>query len=40
MTRLLVDTSVLIKWFHAEGEAEVEPARAILAAHVRDAVAD
>lgn len=35
MTRLLIDTSVLIKWFHSEGEAEVEPARALLTAHVR-----
>lgn len=35
MTRLLVDTSVLIKWFHAEGETEVAPARAILSAHAR-----
>lgn len=35
MTRLLIDTSVLIKWFHAEGEAEVGPARAILSAHAR-----
>lgn len=35
MTRLLVDTSVLIKWFHAQGESEVAAARAILAAHAR-----
>lgn len=35
MTRLLVDTSVLIKWFHAEGESEVPAARAILLAHAR-----
>lgn len=35
MTRLLVDTSVLIKWFHAEGESEVTEARAIRDAHVR-----
>jgi predicted nucleic acid-binding protein len=27
------DASVALKWFHAEGEAEVEPARAILSAH-------
>lgn len=27
------DASIALKWFHAEGEAEVEPARAILAAH-------
>jgi predicted nucleic acid-binding protein len=35
VTHLLIDTSVLLKWFHAEGESEVEPARAILVAHMR-----
>lgn len=35
MTRLLVDTSVLIKWFHQAGESELAPARAIRDAHVR-----
>lgn len=35
MTSLLVDTSVLIKWFHSEGESELEAARAIRDAHVR-----
>lgn len=34
MTRLLVDTSVLIKWFHADGESEVAEARALRQAHV------
>ena len=34
MSRLLIDTSVLIKWFHSEGESEVGPARAIRFAHV------
>lgn len=34
MTRLLVDTSVLIKWFHEEGETELSQARAIRYAHV------
>lgn len=34
MTRLLVDTSVLIKWFHTEGESEVAESRAIRDAHV------
>lgn len=29
MTALLIDTSVLIKWFHSEGESEVVEARAI-----------
>ena len=33
MTRLLVDTSVLIKWFHSEGESEVPQARALRTAH-------
>lgn len=35
MTRLLIDTSVLIKWFHESGESEVGAARAIRDAHVR-----
>jgi predicted nucleic acid-binding protein len=35
MTRLLVDTSVLIKWFHDAGESELAGARAIRDAHVR-----
>lgn len=34
MTHLLVDTSVLITWFHSEGESEVPEARALLSAHV------
>jgi predicted nucleic acid-binding protein len=29
VTTLLVDTSVLIKWFHSEGEPELQEARAI-----------
>jgi len=29
LTTLLVDTSVLIKWFHSEGESELAEARAI-----------
>ena len=33
MTAVLIDTSVALKWFHEEGEAEVAPARAVLAAH-------
>lgn len=32
MTTLLVDTSVLLKWFHSEGESELAEARAIRAA--------
>lgn len=35
MTRLLIDTSVLIKWFHEAGESEVAEARALRDAHVR-----
>lgn len=35
MTTLLVDTSVVIKWFHASGEAELAEARAIRDAHQR-----
>ncbi|MGH3974033.1 MAG: type II toxin-antitoxin system VapC family toxin [Pseudonocardiaceae bacterium] len=30
---VVVDTSVIVKWFHAEDEAEVGESRAILAAH-------
>jgi predicted nucleic acid-binding protein len=29
-----VDTSVLIKWFHSDGEAELTQARTLLSAHV------
>jgi predicted nucleic acid-binding protein len=29
VTTLLVDTSVLVKWFHSEGESELAEARAI-----------
>jgi len=35
VTRLLIDRSVLIKWFHSAGESEVVEARAIRDAHVR-----
>ena len=35
MTHLLIDTTVLIKWFHDGGETEVDAARAIRDAHVR-----
>lgn len=34
MTHVLIDTSVLIKWFHADGEGELEQARALRSAHV------
>ncbi len=33
MTDVLCDTSVVVKWFHESGEAEVAQARAILDAH-------
>lgn len=33
MTRLLIDTSVLIKWFHSPGESELVEARALREAH-------
>jgi predicted nucleic acid-binding protein len=35
VTRLLIDTSVLIKWFHDAGESELVEARAIRDAHIR-----
>ena len=38
MTHLLIDTSVLIKWFHSDGEGEVGAARALQSAHVRGEV--
>lgn len=30
---IVVDTSVVLKWFHTENEAEVIESQAILAAH-------
>ncbi|MGH7758227.1 MAG: type II toxin-antitoxin system VapC family toxin [Candidatus Dormibacteria bacterium] len=38
MTTLLVDTSVLVKWFHSEGESELAEAQAIRDATRRDEV--
>ncbi|HEY5247731.1 MAG TPA: type II toxin-antitoxin system VapC family toxin, partial [Dermatophilaceae bacterium] len=35
---LLIDTSVLIKWFHSGGESELEEARALRSAHVTGGV--
>lgn len=32
------DASVALKWFHAEGEEEVEPARALLEHYARQAI--
>jgi len=34
LTHLLVDTSVLIKWLHTEGEADLAAARALRQEHV------
>lgn len=34
MTSLLIDTSILIKWFHAEGEGELSESRALRSAHI------
>jgi len=34
LSHLLIDTSVLIKWLHSDGESELEPARALRAAHI------
>ncbi len=33
MTHLLLDTSVLVKWFHTVGEGDILEARALRAAH-------
>ncbi len=33
MTDVLCDTSVVVKWFHEPGEAELAPSRAILESH-------
>ena len=33
MTQVLVDTSVIVKWFHHEGEGELAESRAIRDAH-------
>jgi predicted nucleic acid-binding protein len=38
VTVLLLDTSVLIKWFHSEGESEAAEARAVRGAHVAGTV--
>lgn len=38
MSSVLVDTSVLIKWFHEEGEQEVAAARALRDAHAAGAL--
>jgi predicted nucleic acid-binding protein len=34
VTHLLIDTSVLIKWFHSDGETELPESRALRNAHV------
>lgn len=33
MTDVVCDASIVLKWFHAEGECDVEDARRLLAAH-------
>ena len=33
MTDVVCDASIVLKWFHEEGEEEVEAARALLDAH-------
>ena len=33
MTEVVCDTSVVLKWFHEEGEQEIQEARALLEAH-------
>jgi predicted nucleic acid-binding protein len=35
---LLVDTSVLLKWFHSEGESEVHAARSLRLAHCEELI--
>jgi predicted nucleic acid-binding protein len=37
-TDVVSDASVVLKWFHAEGEEEVEPARALLEHYARQAI--
>lgn len=39
VTDVVSDANVALKWFHAEGEEEVEPARALLEAHKRRRIA-
>ena len=38
MTSVLVDTSVLVKWFHSRGEHEVAEAEALLDLHERRSI--
>jgi len=33
VSALIIDTSVVLKWFHSDGESEVSESRALLAAH-------
>ena len=35
---VVADASVVLKWFHAEGETDVEPARAVLESYVQGAI--
>ena len=34
MTDVLIDTSVLIKWMHSDGESELAEARGLRSAHL------
>ncbi|MGL4177420.1 MAG: hypothetical protein ACRCSN_15235, partial [Dermatophilaceae bacterium] len=34
MTQLLIDTSVIVKWFHSDGESELSAARTLRRAHL------
>lgn len=36
MSRILIDTSVVIKWFRTDGESEIAEARALRDAHLSD----
>lgn len=38
MTSIVVDTTVVLKWFHTDGESEVIEAHALLAAHRDEAL--
>ena len=38
MSSLLIDTSVLLKWLHSDGESELEEACALRSAHVTGAL--
>ena len=35
MTAILIDTSIVIKWFHSDGESELAAARSLRDGHIR-----